>query len=200
MSKKKKKKKDINSINKKEKIIEVAEEVADSTQEVETPSIDVPISKESVEQTLEESKEVNEEIDNINDVKDEQIDETQKQEDSSYTVVNNKKSHKPLFIVSFILLLIVLLFLIFSTVFALISNRNTIIFGIKIKDIDVSGLSKEEANKKVSDIFKEKLEEHITLKHNEYEMNVFLGQFDVSFFIEEAINMAYDKGHSRKYF
>lgn len=124
-----------------------------------------------------------------------------KEENSSYTIASPKKSYKSIYIISFILTMLVVLFLIFSTAFALVArNKDTIISGIKIKDISVSGLSKEQAIEKVSNVFKENLEEHITLKHNDYELDVFLGQFDVSFSIEEAVNMAYDKGHMRKYF
>lgn len=131
-----------------------------------------------------------------------ETDQIKKEENIDTTISSStKKSHKTLLIVSFSILAIFLLFFIFSTVFALIASyKTTIIHGIKIKDIDVSGLSKEEAITKVSSAFKEKLEKQITLKHNDYSITVFLDQFDVSFEIEEAVNMAYEKGRSRKYF
>ena len=146
-----------------------------------------------VDENLETQKNDNEiaEVNDTNIIK-------EKQDKSSTT---NKKSHKTLFIVSFSIIAIILLFLIFSTIFALITNNNSsIINGVKIKDIDVSGLTKEEAMVKVSEAFKPKLEKQITLKHDEYEIVVFPEQFNVSFDIEKAVNMAYDKGRSRKYF
>ncbi len=134
---------------------------------------------------------------NIEDKKEEE------KNDNIYTTISSttKKSHKTLLILSFSILAIFLLLLIFSTIFALItSHQTTIIHGMKIKDIDVSGLSKEEAITKVSSAFKEKLEKQITLKHNDYSIAVFPEQFDVSFEIEEAVNIAYNKGRTRKYF
>lgn len=126
-----------------------------------------------------------------------------KKEENIDTTISSsaKKSHKTLIIVSFSILAIFLLFFIFSTVFALITSyQTTIINGIKIKDIDVSGLSKEDAILKVSSAFKEKLEKQITLQYNDYSITIFPEQFDVSFEIEEAVNMAYGKGRTRKYF
>lgn len=83
-------------------------------------------------------------------------------------------SHKTLFILSISLLILLLLFLLFSTVFALLNNANsTIIRGVSIQDVDVSGLTKEQALEKVSSIFGEKLEQTITLTHEDYAIDVF---------------------------
>lgn len=113
----------------------------------------------------------------------------------------SKKSHKTFIILSLAFLVIVLLFLLFSTVFALINSYSTkIINGITIKDIDVSGLTKEQALEKVSTAFNKKLSQDITLKHNEYETTIFPEQFGVSFELENAVNVAYSKGRTRKYF
>lgn len=85
-----------------------------------------------------------------------------------------KKSHKTFFILSISFIVICLLFLLFSTVFALINHsKSTIIGGVRIKDIDVSGLTKEQALEKVTTIFNEKIEQIITLTHNEYQIEVF---------------------------
>lgn len=112
-----------------------------------------------------------------------------------------KKSHKTLFIISCIILVIALLFFVFSTIFALIaSNTNTIISGIKIKGVDVSGLSREIAYEKVSSTFKNKLSEPFTLKHNEYELEVFPEQFGISFALEDAVNTAFSKGRNGNIF
>lgn len=116
-------------------------------------------------------------------------------------VTSQKKSHKTLLIVSISFVFILLLFFLFSTVFALVANlHSTIISGIHIKDVDVSGLTKEQALEKVLTAFEEKITQSITLKHNEYETTVFPEQLDVSFALEEAVDVAYSKGRSRKYF
>lgn len=84
------------------------------------------------------------------------------------------KSHKTLLIVSISLSILLLLFLLFSTIFALLTSSNsTIIRGVRIQDIDVSGLTKEQALESVSSIFDEKLEQTITLTHKDYAIDVF---------------------------
>lgn len=84
------------------------------------------------------------------------------------------KSHKTLLIVSISLFILLLLFLLFSTIFALLnSSSSTIIRGVRIQDIDVSGLTKEQALEKVSSIFGEKLEQTVTLTHKDYAIDVF---------------------------
>lgn len=111
------------------------------------------------------------------------------------------KSHKNFFIFSFSILAIIILFFIFSTIFALITSyKSTIINGVKIKDIDVSNLTKEEAILKVSSAFDSKLQQPFTLKYNDYELEVFPAQFGISFSIEDAVNTAYSKGRSRNIF
>lgn len=120
--------------------------------------------------------------------------------DKEYKVVNQKKSYKTAIILSIALIVIVLLFLLFSTIFALItSNKPTIINGVSIKDIDVSNLTKEQALEKISNEFSKKSAQAITLKHNDFEQTILPEQFEVSFSLDDAINMAYSKGRSRKY-
>ena len=120
--------------------------------------------------------------------------------DKEYKVVNQKKSYKTAIILSIALIVIVLLFLLFSTIFALItSSKPTIINGVSIKDIDVSNLTKEQALEKISNEFSKKSAQAITLKHNDFEQTILPEQFEVSFSLNDAINMAYCKGRSRKY-
>lgn len=120
--------------------------------------------------------------------------------DKEYKVVNQKKSYKTAIILSIAFIVIVLLFLLFSTIFALItSNKPTIINRVSIKDIDVSNLTKEQALEKISNEFSKKSAQAITLKHNDFEQTILPEQFEVSFSLNDAINMAYCKGRSRKY-
>ena len=117
------------------------------------------------------------------------------------TTIKKKKSFKTPIIISISVTAIIILFLLFSTIFALINSNNTkIIKGVTIKDVDVSGLTKEEALVKVSDAFDKKLSESITLKHNEYSHTIVPSQFDVSFSLEDAVDIAYDTGRSGNIF
>ncbi len=121
--------------------------------------------------------------------------------DKEYKIVNKKKSYKTAIILSIVFLVIVVLLLLFSTIFALITaNKSTIINGVSIKDIDISNLTKEQALEKISNEFSKKSAQTITLKHNDFEQVILPEQLDVTFALNDSINMAYSKGRSRKYF
>ena len=165
---------------------------------------------EVLEENISTDDVIIEETKKYENIKEEQIDivEDEKitKEESNKIIVKNevqvsKKSYKTLFIITSAIFVIALLLFIFSTIFALIASHNdTIINGVKIKGIDLSGLSKEDAYEKVSTAFNTKLSESFTLKHNEYELEVFPEQFGISFDIEGAINTAYSKGRSGNIF
>lgn len=98
-------------------------------------------------------------------------------------------------------LFIILLVTIFSVIFALIvRNQETIIQGVKIKNIDVSGLTKETAISKISTSFNENLSDYYTLKYNDYETNISAEQLNIYFDIENCINNAYSKGRDENIF
>ena len=102
-----------------------------------------------------------------------------------------KKSHKTAIVVSLAFVFIVFLFFIFSTIFALVNyTKTTIISGVSVKNVDISGLSKEQALEKVSAEFSKKSSQSITLKYNDSEQTVILEQLGVSFDLENAINVA----------
>ena len=112
-----------------------------------------------------------------------------------------KKSHKTAIVVSLAFVFIVILFFIFSTIFALVNyTKTTIISGVSVKNVDISGLSKEQALEKVSAEFSKKSSQSITLKYNDSEQTVILEQLGVSFDLENAINVAYSKGRTGNIF
>lgn len=146
---------------------EEKEEVSSFTEETEEVFIEDTERTENIEnETIEEVVENIEKEEIENPIEIEENEEIEKK-----TTTN---SHKTLFILSISLLILLLLFLLFSTVFALLNNANsTIIRGVSIQDVDVSGLTKEQALEKVSSIFGEKLEQTITLTHEDYAIDVF---------------------------
>lgn len=162
--------------------------------------------KSDVEETLQEENPTQEETNTADNKTNEivenlKVEESKNENSSTSKIEKEKKSHKSLFIISLSILAIVIIFLIFSTIFALITSyKSTIINGIKIKDIDVSGLTKEEAIQKVSSAFDNKLQQSFTLKYNDYELEVFPAQFGISFSVEDAVNTAYAKGRSKNIF
>lgn len=107
-------------------------------------------------------------------------------------VKNNKK------ILLIIFLIIIFFIIIFSTIFAFININNTnIVSGVKIEGIDVSGLSKEEAEEKINLIYNNKKENDILLKYEDYDSSInpkFIDtNYDVKGAVEEAINIGKNK-------
>ncbi len=90
---------------------------------------------------------------------------------------------------------------IFSTIFALINiNNSNIISGVKIENIDMSGLTAEEARSKLELIYKEKQEKDIMLKYEEYETNINSELLDINYNIEEAVREAISFGKEKNIF
>ena len=99
-------------------------------------------------------------------------------------------------VISGILLLGVM---IFSTAFAL-ANRGSdkIVSGISIKGIEVSGMTRQEAIDKLTQVLGEKLTQNINLIHGEFETSLIPEQVEANFGIQEAVDMAYQVGRSGK--
>lgn len=182
--------------------VDINKEVEISTDEVKQDDVanndNIDVINEDNDISLTEDTSINDEHNIIKD-------EKNKEENNKTIEGGNeqitKKSHKTLFIISSAIFAIALLLFIFSTIFALIASHNdTIINGVKIKGIDVSGLSREAAFEKVSAAFESKLSEPFTLKHNEYELEVFPEQFGISFDLENTVNIAFSKGRSSNIF
>lgn len=90
----------------------------------------------------------------------------------------------------------IIAFLIFlSIIFALINvNNKNMMSTIKIQNIQISNLSKEEAIQKIKNWKEEKISNSIVLKYNELEENINLEQLNVIYNTEKAIDEAYRTG------
>lgn len=109
------------------------------------------------------------------------------------TVVNNKRHSKIL--IATICIFIILGAFLFSTIFALSNvGKNTIIPGVSIHGIDVSGLTKEEAYNKVETIINEKLSKPFNLVYNNISNTVSAQQFEFNFDIQASVDTAYRIG------
>ena len=87
--------------------------------------------------------------------------------------------------------------LISSTMFALIhSTRNTIVNGVKIRNIDVSGLTYDEAKNKLNEAFKLSLDENIKLKYKDYSYIVNSDNVELSFNFQKELDEAYSVGRN----
>ena len=165
--------------------------------------------KEDIDTTLASNElEANIKIQNTDDIK-----------DTTYSPVTYNKSYtgkrfadvsttrNSLFIKQHLILICIglvmlLFFCIFSTVFALINNTsNKIIEGIYINGIDVSSLTLEEANKKLTDKFNKKLDSTITLTYQDYLVEFIPSQdFEARYNISAAAQKAYSIGRARNIF
>ena len=113
---------------------------------------------------------------------------------------DNKKTNIPLILGIIFISLILIIFIVFLGVTAFISSTNKIITGIKIKGVDVSGLSKEGAITRLTDDINKNLPTNITLTHGEYETQLNMNDMGASFNIEDLVNKAYQEGRNGNIF
>lgn len=106
-----------------------------------------------------------------------------------------KKKKRKMYIAIFIIVLIVLIIL-FSTIFALLNVNNTkLIKGIKVKNIDISSLSLEEAEERIQNSINNILAPEINLKYgDEYNITIKPEQIEFSYKIQDSLKDAYDVG------
>ena len=107
-------------------------------------------------------------------------------------------------ILIFILIILIFLF-IFSIIFSLLNiNSNNIIAGITINDINVSNLSKEDANSLLSNLITQKNNTELTLKYtkdeDKYEKNLDLSILNINYNLSNSINEAYSLGRAGNIF
>jgi len=129
-------------------------------------------------------------------------DEEKKNEDvlePNYKTEN--KSNKKVVIALICVSIVFFLIIIFSTIFALLNlNNMNIISGVKVNGIEISNLSKEEANKKLQEEINKKLEGDIVVKAKEFEYGIKLSQVETNYNIEKALEQAYNIGRSGNIF
>lgn len=150
-------------------------------EEVKTKIVDTPDEKEELQDKIE----IVQEKENVEEKKIEENEEKNKK-------IKNKKRHIiPIIIIS----IIILIGIIFSTIFALINiNNDNIVSGVKIEGIDVSGLSREEAKAKIDLIYNEKKQKDILLKYEEYDATINPELLETNYDVEKAIEEAVSLG------
>lgn len=123
-----------------------------------------------------------------------------KQDDFQEPIYEPKDSeaYKIIGIVFIILFIMVSAILLAIVVFN--SNNDRIISGIYIKNINVSGLTKQEAITKVNKNLEEYMDDSLVLVHNEYRTEISLEQLEATFDVEAAVNAAYSVGKTGNIF
>ena len=116
-------------------------------------------------------------------------------------VKKEKKKKRSIKKIVISIIIVAIVALLFSTVFALTNiNNNKIISGITINGVDVSGLTQEEAKAKLETIYTEKMNTNIDLKYEEFESELNATLMEVNYDVETAVNEAYSLGRNSNIF
>ena len=105
-----------------------------------------------------------------------------------------KRKRKKIIIISIIL--IILIIILFSTIFAILNTNNkNIIKGIRVKNVDISSLSSEDAINKLTEVINKELIAEISLIYGkEYSVSLKPEQIEFKYDINNAIDKAYQIG------
>lgn len=112
--------------------------------------------------------------------------------------VSKRKKIKKISIISAIIIFILA---IFSTVFSLTTmTSEKIIKGVSISGLNVSGLTKEQAQEKLEEIYNKKKENDINLKYQDYEATLNPTIMEVDYNIKKAVEDAFAVGRGGNIF
>lgn len=154
------------------------------------------------EPVLEEQKEpIAEEVKSEENIKELEkkvdVEENKKEEKPDYVqaMLKNKKRKVIIVICAIIIFLLVLLL---STIFAITNMGNSnIISGVKVKDVDVSKYSEEDAKQKITEVTDAELVPELILKYGEdYNISLKPEQIEFKYDVEKAANKAYGLGRN----
>ena len=190
-----------------EKIVKEQEEKTEPKQEKKTskkqeektePKQEKKNSKKQEETESKQGKKINEEVEK-NKKKDNKEREDKKFEKAEgkpkevkKTVENMSESKKKKWLMLTVIAIILIVALTFcSTIFALVNiNNEKIISGVAISGVDVSGLSKEEATAKITEIYQQKKDKEIDVKYEDYETTLNPTLMEVNYEVEKAVEEA----------
>ena len=103
-----------------------------------------------------------------------------------------------------VLIAILIIFFIFSVIFSLLNLNDNIISGISINNINISKMSKEEANSKLTSLIDKKIKQEIKLVYSKdkdnYEKNLDLSILNIDYNLQDTLNEAYQIGRGKNIF
>ncbi|MFR2533872.1 MAG: VanW family protein [Clostridia bacterium] len=107
----------------------------------------------------------------------------------------SKRISKKSCLLTIVILILIIMF--FSIIFALIHVGNTnMLYGIKIGEVEVSGLTKEQAKQKLEQWYEQTVLKEITIEYKELKETINIETLNPKMQIEEAINQAYKIGRT----
>ena len=151
------------------------------------------MSKEEILEEKEKKEEIEHKVSKNEDVNNE---EKIQKEDNEKNNKNDKEKKGKRKVVIFSITIILMLVLIgFPIIFFVTNNYNEkIVEGIKVENINVSKISKEEAKKLLDEDIQKEINRNIILISNEYEVNTTPEQAGITFDVDKAIEDAYNVG------
>ena len=111
--------------------------------------------------------------------------------------INKKKA----MLIAIITVSILIVLLIFSTIFALITAKSSkIIAGVSVNGIKINGLTKNKAIDMIKEKKEEKLDGDIIIKADDFEYSLKLNQIETKYKVQDAVNEAYNIGRKGNIF
>lgn len=152
-------------------------------------------SKTEILQSKDENSLIQEINNNVTPVQENStIEEEQNNQEVDFT-----KKHTKIWIMGIMMVILLILIMFFSTIFAIINiNSEKIISGVSVNKIDVSGLTKAQATSKIKEKIEEKLNCELKLFKGDYKVNFNPQEIDVDYKVENAIETAYSIGRKGK--
>lgn len=127
--------------------------------------------------------------------------EEAKKEDKKENEVEVEKKHTKTNVILIAIGIIVVIIAILSTIFAVINlGSDKIMKGVYIKEIDVSGMTRQEAEETLKEKYALTEEDQIYLTYEEFETAITYQALEVNYQIEKAINEAYAIGRKGNVF
>lgn len=138
--------------------------------------------------------------------KDAKKEQEKKENTTEFKPIENTEEAKTnksdvLVIFGILLAIVILLVTVVYGTFSIITEKSTTIAkGVYIKNIDVSGLTREQAKEKINNYISSVIPEEIKLTHNGFETSLSTSQLSIYFNTDEAVDMAYNIGKTGNIF
>jgi vancomycin resistance protein YoaR len=138
--------------------------------------------------------------------KDAKKEQEKKENTTEFKPIENTEEAKTnksdvLVIFGILLAIVILLVTVVYGTFSIMTEKSTTIAkGVYIKNIDVSGLTREQAKEKINNYISSVIPEEIKLTHNGFETSLSTSQLSIYFNTDEAVDMAYNIGKTGNIF
>ena len=179
---------------------------------VETQNKIVKTKHENTDNLVESKEEIKKDVETEKkqkelkkDAKNEQ-EKKEKENTTEFKPIENTEEAKTnksdvLVIFGILLAIVILLVAVVYGTFSIMTEKSTTIAkGVYIKNIDVSGLTKEQAKEKINNYISSVIPEEIKLTHNGFETSLSTSQLSIYFNTDEAVDMAYNIGKTGNIF